>query len=266
MGLVRHDEDIVVGIDRLRVGFVEFLNEGKNKTGIATQLLYQIFAAGGNKLAGFGLAQQAAIFEGVTDLLVQLIPVSEDDNGGRACELPSDLLGQEHHGIALAAALGVPEDAQLAVVQFSGLVSLHCLVDTKILMIAGQDLGSAPAGVVIEDEVLQQIQKVFLFAYTPQHSLQGHAARLLLAKALPLVEELILAAQRAHLGLQAVGEDEKGVVVKQVGDGVQIVGVVVRIGVLDIHRVLFQLYKQQGNSIHKAHNIGAAAVEVAVDF
>lgn len=50
------------------------------------------------------------------------------------------------------------------------------------------------------------------------------------------------------------------------GDGVQVVGVVVCIGVLDIHRILLQLHEQQGNSIHKTHDIGAAAVEVAVDF
>ena len=111
-------------------------------------------------------------------------------------------------------------------------------------MIAGQDLGGASAGVVKENEVLQQIQEVFLFADTPQHGLQGHAARLLFAETLPLMEKLVLAAQCAHLSLQAVGEDEKGVVVEQVGDGVQVVGVVVRIGVLDIHRILLQLYKQ----------------------
>lgn len=58
------------------------------------------------------------------------------------------------------------------------------------------------------------------------------------------MEKLVLAAQCAHLSLQAVGEDEKGVVVEQVGDGVQVVGVVVRIGILDIHRILLQLYKQ----------------------
>lgn len=108
-------------------------------------------------------------------------------------------------------------------------------------MIAGQDLGGASAGVVKEGEVLQQIQEVFLFADTPQHGLQGHAARLLFAETLPLMEKLVLAAQCAHLSLQAVGEDEKGVVVEQVGDGVQVVGVVVRIGILDIHRILLQL-------------------------
>ena len=80
------------------------------------------------------------------------------------------------------------------------------------------------------------------------------------------MEELVLAAQGAHLGLQAVGEDEKGVVPEQVGDGVQIVGVVVGVSVLYVHSVLLQLHKQQRDTIHKAHDVRAAAVQVAVDL
>ena len=133
-------------------------------------------------------------------------------------------------------------------------------------MIAGQDLGGASAGVVKEGEVLQQIQKVLLFADPPEHRLQGHAARLLLAEAFPLMEKLVLAAKGTHLGLQAVGEDEKGVVVEQAGDGVQVVGVVVRVGVLHVHGVLLQLHKQQGDPVDESHDVRAAAVQVAVNF
>lgn len=50
------------------------------------------------------------------------------------------------------------------------------------------------------------------------------------------------------------------------GDCVQIVGVVVGIGILHVHRVLFQLHKQQRNPVAKTYNIGAATVEVTVDF
>lgn len=50
------------------------------------------------------------------------------------------------------------------------------------------------------------------------------------------------------------------------GDSVQIVSIVVGISVLHIHCVLFQLHKQQRDTIHKAHNICAAAVKIAVDF
>ena len=266
VGLVGENENIVVGVDGLGIGLIELLNQGEDKTGVPPKFVDQIVAAGGHKLSGFRLTQQAAVFKGLADLLVQLVPVGEDHDGGGAGKLPPDLLGQEHHGVALAAALGVPEYPQFAVVQLPGLVCLYRLVDAQILVVSGQNFCGAAAGVVEEDEVFQQIQKVLLFADAPEHRLQGHAARLLLAEALPLVEELVLAAQGAHLGLQTVGEDEKGVVVEQVGDGVQVVGVVVRVGVLHVHGVLLQFHKQQGDPVDESHDIRAAAVQVAVDF
>lgn len=90
----------------------------------------------------------------------------------------------------------------------------------------------------------QQIKKVFLFADAAQHGFQRHAALFLFRQTLPLVEELIFAAQRADLGFRSVGEDQKSVVVKQMRNGILIVGVIVGVGVLHIHRVLFQLYEQ----------------------
>ena len=212
------------------------------------------------------LAQQPAVFKGVADLFVQLVPVGEDHNGGRARKFPADLLGEEEHGIALAAALGVPKHAQLAVIQLPGCVGLDRLVDAQVLMVAGQDLGGASAGVVIEDEVFKQIQEVFLFADAAQHGLQRHAAGLLLIEALPLVEELVLAAKGAHLGLHPIGEDQKGVVIEEVGDRVQIVRVVVGVGVLHVHGGVFQLHEQKRQTVDKADDIRPPAVEVAVNL
>ena len=160
----------------------------------------------------------------------------------------------------------MPEYAQLALIQFPRFVSLDRLVDAQILVVAGQNLGGAAVGVVKEDEVLQQIEKGFLFADAPEHGFQRHVALLLLLQTLPLVKEFVLAAERAHLGFYAVGKDEESVVVEQMRDGIQIVGVVVGIGVLHIHRGLFQLHKQQRNAIDKAHDVGAAVVEIAADF
>lgn len=170
----------MIGVDGFWVCLVEFLDKGKNEAGIAVQFLYQILAAGSDELAGFGFAQQTAVFKGVTDLLVQLIPVSEDDNGGRAFELPPDLLGQEYHGIALAATLGMPEDAQLAVVQLTGLIRFDRLVNSKILVVAGKNLFRVATGMVKEDEILQQVEEVLLFADAAQHSFQSYAALFLL--------------------------------------------------------------------------------------
>lgn len=155
VSLVRENEDIMVGADGLHVGLIKLLNQGEDKTGVPPKFVDQIVAAGGHKLPSFRLAQQSAVFKGLADLLVQFLPVGEDHNGGRASKLPPNLLGQEHHGVALAAALGVPEYPQLAVVQLPGLVCLHRLIDAKILVVSGQNFCSVAAGVVEENEVFQ---------------------------------------------------------------------------------------------------------------
>ena len=80
------------------------------------------------------------------------------------------------------------------------------------------------------------------------------------------MKKLVLAAQRAHLGIGAVGENQEGVVIKQTGDGVQIVGVVIGIGVLHVHSSGLQFHEKQRNSVDKTHNIRPAAVEITVDF
>ena len=80
------------------------------------------------------------------------------------------------------------------------------------------------------------------------------------------MEELVFAAQCTNLGLHAVTEHQESVVVEQVWDGVQIVGVVVVVGVLHIYGILFQLHKQKRNAVEEAHNIRSAAVVVTVDF
>ena len=267
VGLVRHEDDVVVGNNGLGVRAVEFVDQREDEAGVAAQLRLQIGAAGGDVLGGLRpLAQQPAVFKGVADLFVQLVPVGEDHNGGGPGELPADLLGEEEHGVALAAALGVPEHAQLAVIQLPGRVGLDRLVDAQVLVVARQDLGGAAAGVVIEDKVFKQVEEVFFPADAAQHGLQRHAAGFLLVEALPLMEELILTAERADLGLHPVREDQKGVVIEEVRDRVQIVRVVVGVGVLHVHRGVFQLHEQKRQAVDKAHDIRPAAVEIAVDL
>ena len=80
------------------------------------------------------------------------------------------------------------------------------------------------------------------------------------------MEKGVFAAQRADLRLGAVGEHEKGVIIKQVGNRVQIIGVIIHIGVLHIHIVVFQLHKQQRNAVDKADDVGAAMIVFAVNL
>ena len=80
------------------------------------------------------------------------------------------------------------------------------------------------------------------------------------------MKEFVFAAESAHFCFQSVGEDEESVVVKKVGDGVQIVAIVIEIGGFYIYITAFQLDEKQGQAIYEANNICAAAVGVAVDF
>ena len=70
MCLVREDKDVMFGIERLCVGLIELLNQGKDKAGVTPKFINQIIATGGNKLPSLGFAQQAAVFKGIADLLV----------------------------------------------------------------------------------------------------------------------------------------------------------------------------------------------------
>ena len=266
MGFVRHDDNIVVGIDWLHIRLVELLDQRKDEARVAFQFIDQVVAAGRNKLACFCFSKNTTVFEGVADLCVQFVAVGQDHDSGRAGELAANLLRQKHHGIAFAAALGMPEHAQLTVVQLSGFVGFDCLVHAEILVVPGQYLCRMSSGMVKEDKVFQQIQEIFLFANAAKHGFQRHAALFLLRQTLPFMEELILAAQRTDLGFRSIGEDQESVVVEQMGNGVEIIGVVVGVGILHVHRVLLQFNKQQRNPIDETDNIRAAAVQVTVDL
>ena len=67
----------------------------------------------------------------------------------------------------------------IAILKLPNLVSFGRLVNAKILMIPSKYLRRVATGVVKEDEVFQQIQKVFLFTDSAQHRFQRHTARFL---------------------------------------------------------------------------------------
>ena len=155
--LVGHDNNIVIGNNGLSIPLVELLNQREDEAGIALQLADQVIAALRYVFGGLDTAQQTAILKGVADLLVQFVTVGQHHKGGRTLKLAADLLCQEQHGVALAAALCVPKHTQSAISQLSLLVHLHRFIDTQILMVPSEDLGGAATGVVIENEILKQI-------------------------------------------------------------------------------------------------------------
>ena len=119
---------------------------------------------------------------------------------------------------------------------------------------------------VVKDEVFQQIEEGLFLADAPQHGFQFHAACIAFLQTLPLVEKLVLAAKRTHLGFQSIGQHKKGIVIEQLRNGIEVIPIIVYVGVLHIHGGLFQLDKQQRNAIDKAHNVCTAAVQLRVDL
>ena len=81
----------MVGIDGRFLRFVELLDEGKNKAGVALQLTDKSAAAGGDKLRRLGFSKQAAVFKGIADLFVQFLPIRQDHDGRGACKPAADL-------------------------------------------------------------------------------------------------------------------------------------------------------------------------------
>ena len=104
-------------------------------------------------------------------------------------------------------------------------------------MVTGKDFYGVATGVIIENKVLQQIEEILLFADAAQHSFQSHTALLFFIETLPLMEEFILASQRADLGLGAVREHEKSVIVEQMRNRILIICIVVIVGVLHVYGV-----------------------------
>ena len=117
---------------------------------------------------------------------------------------------------------------------------------------------------VVKDKVFQQVEEVFLFADTSQHRGQFYAASIFLCQSFPLVEELPFRINGTHTCLQSVTEHDKGIVIEQLGDGIEIVAIVLVEGIHHLHIVVLQFHKQQGNTIHIAHDVCPTTIQGAM--
>ena len=155
MGFVRHDKNVIIGIERPCIGLVEFLYQSEYEAGIVFKHGYQSFAACGYVLLGLSRTKQSTTFKRAADLFVQFIAVGQHNDGRRACEAATYLLRKKQHGITLSAALCMPKYPQLAVAEFSLGVSLDRFVHAEILVISGEDFCSLTIGMVVKNEIFQ---------------------------------------------------------------------------------------------------------------
>ena len=264
------DDDHVGALRQQRVGLPrlvpELLDQREDVALVAAQQLFQVFATGGaHVLAG----RRAGGLEGLGDLVVQLLAVGDDHEGGTAQHLAQHLLREEHHRQALARALRVPEHAQALALLLLGLAQLHQprdgLVHAQELVVLGGLLDQPALALLEHREVLDVIQQPRRFQQPAQCALQRDLASLgLVIHALPVEEVLPGAGQRAHAGVRAVAEQDERIGVEQLRHRLAaVIAQVVVEGALQRHRWLLQLDEHQRQAVDEAQQIAAAPVHVA---
>ena len=152
VGLVRHDYDVPAFRQRLP-GLLELLHSGKDDTvGLtARQQLLQVLPA----LGLLGRLAQEILTPGelAVELVVQVVAVGDYHNGGTLQGL-LQVVGIEHHGQGLAAALGVPEHAALTVGDGGVFGGFDSLLYREILVIGGKDFEGVGPVHIEADKVL----------------------------------------------------------------------------------------------------------------
>ena len=98
MRLIRHHDDVTaVRKFRIPAAFdvgAELLDERKDVAVVFREQLLEVFGALGLNVLVFG---RAAAFECLTDLLVELLAIRQNDESPVSVQFPQDLLGKEDH-------------------------------------------------------------------------------------------------------------------------------------------------------------------------
>ena len=186
LGTVRlvGDDDDVVARGTALAGHdvpVELLDQREDVRLVLRQQPAQVLPARGP--AGVTVVvHHAAAGEGPVDLAVEVVAVGQHQEGEVAAELAMHLAGEQHHRIALAGPLGMPEDAQPAPPLPAFAHRRDGPVHAEELVVAGEDLPGLPGGIVENDEVLDEVDEIALAAHALQHRLHIDHAGLLLGR------------------------------------------------------------------------------------
>ena len=119
VGLVHQHDDVVPGAEHgvfLSRVIPELMDQGEDEGLVGLQKLPQLPAVLG--LALLVGPDHAGLHEILVNLVVQILPVRDDEEGEVAGDLLLHLAREKHHGEGFAGALGVPEHAQLPVQLF----------------------------------------------------------------------------------------------------------------------------------------------------
>ena len=211
------------------------------------------------------LAERAAGGEGPGDLVVQFDPVGDDHKSPVAGLGAQHLLRKIEHREALARALGMPEDAEPAA-RFDDPVDCgDGAVDAEKLVVFGELLDEPALALFVGDKVLDEVEQPLGLADAADRGFEPGGRRLVLALGLfPLDEMLKGRVGRTDFGLDAVRDDDRGVVDEDLRDVVAVAADIVVEGVADVLARPLQFDQQQRDAVDKADQIGAALVKLAL--
>lgn len=250
------------------LGAAEFLDQREDITVVAAKKFGELGTAGGMALIAFGLGNHACGLEGCGDLAVQVRAIGHDHKGPIAGIFALNLLAVEAHGVALAAALGLPEHPRLAMASPAGFEGGgNGVVDAQNLVVLSNDLHQASFCLAEEGEVFDVIEKACRLAGAAEHHLQRHPAGLIFPfDALPFKKAFPVGGQGADAAGGAIGSEKKAIAPEELRNRRFVVGEVAGEGRAGGHTGPLELHHHQREAIDKAHQIGPAVVEVALDI
>ena len=227
--------------------------------------------------------------EGREELVVEVVPIGQHDDGGvRHRRLADDAPGVEGHGEALARALGMPDDADAPITRLparlaSRLVPAALLpqsllgraqglgdrrLDGVELVVARHLLREPAAAVVLEhDEVTEEGEKAARLERPLDRHLElgeEHGGQLLARDRAPGLEPLPSAGEGAEPGLDPVRDREHRVEGEE-GGHLRPVGPELLPGAADgrvFGRRVLELDDGERQAVHEQHDVGAALAVV----
>src|SRR6267142_3741983 len=239
------------------------MNEGENVAMVFAQQLAQVRPA--RRVTLIRVPDRTTRSECFRDLIIQFDAVGHHDERPIPWHLAQNLLRIKHHGIALTAALRLPEYAAATVPSGASLErGRDCVVHAEKLMILPDDLYEPGLVLGIERKILNQIQQTRFVASATNYCFQRNLPRFILAlDSLPFEEAFPICRQRADAAFCAVGSNQHRIVPKQCRDSVLRMFVA---GAIVIERLasgdtwLFELQQNQRKSIHETDDIRTAGV------
>ena len=220
--------------------------------------------AGSDISVGFG--DGLGIGEVFVDLVVEVVAIGDDEEGPVTGNFTQDFLAEEDHGVAFAAALGVPEDAEFALVVLDFADGLDGLVDAEELVVFGDDFDKRAFSGIEKGVVFDEVEESVFFTGALDNCVEGDDPRFgFVADLFPLAEVVPGCGGAADDALAAVGEENDGVVVEELGDGGFVVLEVLFVGEFELFVVGFEFDEDEGKSVDEADEIGAFVAIFAGD-